>query len=183
MPLLARRIDNDSPWADAEDRWENGDFPYEILHELKDGRDGNAGLSFYVCKRRSDAMLKRLAAAFYLAGTQSQDPKKLAYRFVHTNDLDRLGISYKKTPGDVKDESLQDLHYDVIGLDGPKALSLTKLLLKRQPVVIKQMDITANIAKGLRLGWHHKSIAKDKCLLMLNKKSAIHFNEKTLVKD
>ncbi|MHC2104412.1 hypothetical protein [Methylobacterium sp. CM6246] len=180
MPLLARRIDNDSPWADAEDQWENGDFPFEILHELRDGRSGNGGLSFYECKARGDNVLKRLAAAFYMQGTQTQDPKKLPFRFVHTNDLDKYGITYAKTLGDIGDVALRGLHYDITELDGPKALTLAKLLLKRPPMVIKQADITINIAKGLRLGWHPSTAAKDKCLSMLNKKSAVKFSERGL---
>ncbi|MCJ2011546.1 hypothetical protein [Methylobacterium sp. J-076] len=181
MPLLARKIDRDATWAEAEDYLNDEDFPYEAMYELREGRAlGKGGLSLFECAGPADGVLAQVAASFYMSGDQKNAPSKIYFRFVHTDDLDRAQITYSKTKGKLLYAPLNDLHYDITGLTGPKALILAKLLLNSEQIEIPQKTITFEITRGLRVGSFDKSAAKEKCLHFVNSKNGLEFLEDRL---
>jgi hypothetical protein len=134
MPLLARRV-NGNLWAKATDEalWQGSEFPYYLLPELIEKGDG---VSVWQLASESDTALDRILAAM-LAGTASvpgKDIPSVEFRLVERTDVEALGISIKQTDGDVRDEGIKKLHYELSDLNASRAIALLRLMKKNAKV-------------------------------------------------
>lgn len=149
--IFARKIDKPHILAECEDKWVNGDFPFETLAELADGR-GDKGLSVYAVSSRRDERLRRLAVAMHMGLGSPGTPQNTQFRFVTEKDLAAIGLLVRQSKGTLKYHSdLNEVHYDITGVDGPKSIALMKSLMKSEPLVVPSVKIIDEIARNVRL--------------------------------
>lgn len=163
MVLLARKIEGDSLWAEADDFWKDGDFPYFLLSEFADARQGKGqGMSVFEVSSRTDPKLRAVAASLFLGGGQSSAPRACQFRFVETADLDRIGIVYSQTRSNTPFQELSSAHYDLANVDGKKAVELLRILADQQPEVVVPSDLVSEIVDGIvRARFLHKTLNKE----------------------
>jgi hypothetical protein len=178
MPLLARNIRNPGLWTDGEDHWSGGDFPFSALTELADGR--SQGLSLYEVNSVRDPALGRIAAALWL-GTEQNTVRQYQFRFVHTDQLDKIGITYEKTSGKLPFDHLNTKHYQITGLDGPKSIELARSFFRR----VKQVGpdlMLFHVARELHGGGIDISVIKDKAWPEFRRRKALVIKQTALKK-
>jgi hypothetical protein len=153
MPLLVRALQTKRAqiWAAADDPalWKNGAFPFEILADLHDPR---GPLSLYEVKSRRDPALIRIAAALHFPKSQAkQQVETYTFRGVSPEEFERLGIVFKKTPGDTADADVNELHREITTtLKGPQALKLARLMCRSDPVIFSANRIARAISDSIR---------------------------------
>ena len=156
MTVLVRDVISKraSLWARAEDKslWTNGQFPFELLHDLYDPR---GGLSFYEVTSRRDPALIRIAAALHFP-TANKDSKQqvesVDFRTIDTADLQRLGLTMTATAGGTGDTEVNKLHREITGITGPLAVKLARLMCQCLNVSFSAAEVAGAISRGIRNG-------------------------------
>jgi hypothetical protein len=71
------------------------------------------------------------------------------FRFIAEKSIEEIGLKLSKTEGTLKDEELNETHFEITGLTGPKAVKLMHHM--RSPVVeVRGKAIFDQIVLGLR---------------------------------
>jgi hypothetical protein len=172
VPLLARRV-NGTLWAKATDEalWQGTEFPYYLLPELI---EKGGGLSVWQVASESDAVLQRILAAM-LAGTTSapgKDIPSVEFRLVERADVEALGISIKQTDGDVRDEGIKKLHYELIDLNANRAIALLRLMNKNAKI-FSAKDAARIVAQSIMSNHLPPEVLSREFLHALNQKGAV----------
>jgi hypothetical protein len=153
MGVLVREISSKRAglWAAAEDesRWVNGNFPFELLHDLFHP----SGLSFYEIESTDDPNLIRVAAALYFPkkGSKTQI-ESFEFRTVEATEVERLGLKVSATEGMTKSESVNKLHRDVTGFTRPLAVALARLMCDRPTIPFSAAEIARAISRSIAQG-------------------------------
>jgi len=162
MAVLVRQLTSPraSVWAAAEDNqlWANGQFPFQLLHDLYDSR---GGLSFFEVTSRDDPALIGVAAALHFpAGNDkilSKDRvESVHFRTVHSADVQALGLTITATPGETRDSEVNKLHREITGINGPLAVELARLMAQNPTVDFKAAEVAGGISDGICKGYLHE---------------------------
>ena len=154
MPVLARKADKGQLWTHAANRsrWEQSNFPYQLLPELSDQFDGK-GLSFWQFKTIRDSRLKRLVAALE---AEANDLRSVDFRFLDMDVLERLDLQIKEEPGATHDEEVNQLHVNIYGITGPQAVEIARAMAFRKNRAFAAVEVGRLIAISYRSGYFDK---------------------------
>jgi hypothetical protein len=164
MALFARHIRFDTAWVEvSEDTyWEDGDFPFGALNELSEGRA--KGLSVFKVPSAEISSVVRIAAALCLASQDQETGRQMQFRFVEMRSIEEIGVYIRQNPGKLSDNELNERHFEITGLTGPKAVELMRRM--RNPIIqVNSAEIFNQIVVGLRERHFPPETIKGKLLL------------------
>jgi hypothetical protein len=173
MPFLARRVKG-ALWAKAReaDAWKRPNYPYELLSDLIDKH--GAGISVWEVASTRDPALKRIAAAL-TAGNKSTPGSEISdieFRFVDKEAIEKLGCSIVTNLGDTKDAEINKLHRDIVGLTGPQAVSLLRMM-NRKAKLFPARHVAQYLSDSFRRGRLTEDALNQKLLWSLHQKKAV----------
>jgi len=153
MAVLVRELNSRKAalWAQAEEpeRWANGKFPFEILHDLFDDKDG---LSFYETETTETLELARIAAALlFPSGAKScRSPiESVHFRTIGVAEIEGLGLKVSATPGLTKSKVVNELHREVSGITGPSSIELARVMCRNPAAPVSAIEVSRAIARGM----------------------------------
>lgn len=167
MSVYVRFARKPNLWAVAQQSMEtldSNDFPYVLLAELYDP-DGT-GVSFWEVESIDDPLVPRLVAA-WAANPNGGILKKEHLVSVKTDFVEQLDLKINRTPSKLPDSEVSDLHRDVRGITGPKAVQLIKEMCDSDDKEFKVTEVGKYLVKSLQEGHLPTNILDGKLVSLL----------------